>query len=123
VNALVKFLTAVLDRREAAAKAGSYCSGWRPRAERDESYRPHYPSAAWSTGCDGCAASWASDQGSDWTLRDVEVKRRIVEECRSGLSDAGTMPYGGASGLAGRVLRLLAIPDADQPGFREEWRL
>jgi hypothetical protein len=108
---LVEFLTAVLDKREAAATAGSYCSGWQPEAERDESYHPHYPDPDWSW-CDGCTASAASGQDADWTLRDVEAKRRIVElHCAYQPNECPDL-----------TLRLLALPDADQPGFREEWR-
>ena len=52
-------------------------------------------------------------------LAEVAAKRRIVD----GLADAD--PYSGyitATFTAEDALRLLALPYADRPGYREEWR-
>jgi hypothetical protein len=51
-------------------------------------------------------------------LADCAGKQRIVEECDPERTDAAA----GGSGLADRVLRELALPYADHPDYREEWR-
>ncbi|MEV4227279.1 DUF6221 family protein [Streptomyces bobili] len=48
-------------------------------------------------------------------LRDIEGKRRIVDRY------SWLREHGDTGGIAG-VLQLLALPYADRPGFREEWR-
>lgn len=54
-------------------------------------------------------------------LADVEAKRRIVEEANLYLCDSG--PGCGYRTKHGHnVLRLLALPYADHPDYREEWR-
>lgn len=56
----------------------------------------------------------------EW-LAEVEAKRRIIDVCEP------DHRFGEASGddtteLATETLRLLALPSADRPGYRVEWR-
>ena len=59
-------------------------------------------------------------------LREVEAKRRIVEELtareRADDSEEGLWHKVGYDRAAFDVLRLLALPYADRDGWREEWR-
>lgn len=58
-------------------------------------------------------AEWVSGV-ADRVLAECEAKRRIVEHCEP---DPLTKSPGDEY-----VLRLLALPYADRPGYREEWR-
>lgn len=69
----------------------------------------------------------------EWRLADIWAKRRILDEVvdeangldmqvdgefRVGRRDETAEPY-----LGDVLLQLLALPYADRPGYREEWRL
>lgn len=51
------------------------------------------------------------------TMREVEAKRRIIDRCDHYLTyeDYGLQ-------LAAEVLKLLAVPYAERPGWDERWR-
>jgi hypothetical protein len=55
-------------------------------------------------------------------LREVEAKRRIVDSFAAGMEfeplRRGTEQYA----IVRMVLKLLALPYSDRPGFREEWK-
>jgi hypothetical protein len=51
-------------------------------------------------------------------LAECEAKRRIVALCT-----AIALPVGGAAYLRDDILRVLALPYADHPDYREEWRV
>ncbi len=53
-------------------------------------------------------------------LAECEGKRRIVDEC-CGWIEESCEDYG-ARALARMTLRLIALPYADHPDYREEWR-
>jgi hypothetical protein len=59
-------------------------------------------------------------------LREVETKRRIIDDLAAVISDDEDMGYfsDGHSGLAvaKRTLNYLALPYADHPGYRKEWK-
>jgi hypothetical protein len=66
----------------------------------------------------------------EFLLREVEAKRRIIDWA---LDDEGEYGLARANGtidgeysidleLPDRLLRLLALPFSDRPGYREEWR-
>ena len=59
-------------------------------------------------------------------LREVESKRRILNECLKEVeretADGRRYPASTAWALAVTTLRLLALPYADRPGYRREWR-
>jgi hypothetical protein len=60
-------------------------------------------------------------------LREVKAKRRILDGIASRLDeDEDDHRWEGADaetdGMASTVLRLLALPYADRPGYRDEWR-
>jgi len=56
-------------------------------------------------------------------LRETDAKRRVIEQYES-IGDPPPGDFGPDLSRAelGRVLRLLALPYADRPGYREEWR-
>ncbi len=82
------------------------------------------------------------EQAATAALTDVDAKRRIVERCRPRYAvmyreserllaeafDQSAMQIVGSSGPmwpfaeAEALLRLLALPHADHPDYREEWR-
>jgi uncharacterized protein DUF6221 len=51
-------------------------------------------------------------------LREIDAKRRMLDECERAVDYDSR----GMLSMAEDFLRLLAIPFADRPGFREEWR-
>lgn len=53
-------------------------------------------------------------------LAEVDAKRQIVDLCKPPLIDVTGPGEGPPWGLD--VLKLLALPYADRPGYREEWR-
>jgi len=61
-------------------------------------------------------------------LRECEAKRRIVGLCMETLAveipgfPVDTAGFEEARSLASATLRALALPYADHPSFREEWR-
>lgn len=139
---LVEWLRAQLDKDERDAKArrgifpspgvsddGSVTLHVRPGGNMTITWYRH-PAEGW----DDMAKlqSWA-DTEHGWTqervLREIDAKRRTVALCEPPLVDA-TGPQdtkrhfvpgeGPPWGLD--VLKLLALPYADRPGYREEWR-
>ena len=52
-------------------------------------------------------------------LADVDAKRRILDACESYAEDGTTS----GADLARTILPLLALPYADRPGYRDEWKL
>lgn len=59
-------------------------------------------------------------------LRDIESKRRIIRECWAAVErdrmHSGWRPRQTEYDLAAYTLRLLALPYADHPDYRKEWR-
>lgn len=54
--------------------------------------------------------------GPDRVLAECEAKRRIVDACQN------VEQVHAAEFLADRMLAFLALPYADHPDYREEWR-
>ncbi|MFD7996860.1 DUF6221 family protein [Streptomyces mexicanus] len=56
-------------------------------------------------------------------LAEVEAKRQVIEQYESiGNPPPSEIGPDLVRAELGRVLRLLALPYADRPGYREEWR-
>lgn len=58
-------------------------------------------------------------------LREVQAKRRILEVATSQIKVAEILPPEHAQQAAARaqgIIQLLAVPYADRPGYRDEWR-
>jgi hypothetical protein len=63
-------------------------------------------------------------------LREIDAKRRIVRAYGDavtsfGSTDVGAVPHDLMTGSVNSlryVLQLLALPYADRPGYKEEWR-
>lgn len=137
-DSLITFLRERLDEREARAKAASrfHPTPWRldPAVETTmETGR--WVAAANDEGvlvANGDApARFFADNDPAFVLADVEAKRRIIEAHQS-LWRSGRAPehIGPAcktcssqvEGWPCTTLRLLALPYAGHPSFREEWR-
>jgi hypothetical protein len=145
---LVEFLTAMLDRDEAAARAATCETGrwhWdhafgdlcndaecpygelvdQPASSSDHSgtvlMRVH--------GLDVVHEPWRGAEhiarhDPDRVLREVEAKRRIIES-RPGIGAPGHMldvVHDEVQRQREHVLRLLALPYADHEDYREEWK-
>lgn len=71
-------------------------------------------------------AEYIADQDPDFVLREVEAIRKIVGECENQAAWESTTgrkyPATTAWALAVTTLRVLALPYADRPGYREEWK-
>jgi hypothetical protein len=77
----------------------------------------------------GYVGDYMSERSPDLVLRDIAAKRRIIELCEPPLIDVSSPGECPPRYIEGRgaswgepVLRLLALPYADRPGYREEWR-
>ncbi|MGD6750970.1 DUF6221 family protein [Streptomyces sp. BH105] len=51
-------------------------------------------------------------------LREIDAKRQLIAKAAQLQAQVGDDPFAGVEDL----LRLLALPYADRPGYREEWR-
>jgi Family of unknown function (DUF6221) len=72
----------------------------------------------------GTVGDHYGQHGPSRVLADCDAKRRIVEHVQGVGGDAGD-PAGvepESLPMATHVLRLLALPFADHPDYREEWR-
>lgn len=111
---LVEFLTARLD--EDASLIGEYEAYMRERAAAAGSYVPVTP-PGWRPG---------EPFDPDRMMREVEAKRTIVERYGSvvvhGSAVGAVDMTKGASGALRDAIYLLALPYADHPEYREEWR-
>lgn len=66
-------------------------------------------------------AAFIAEHDPARVLREIEAKREIVRQANLYLCDSG--PGCGYRTKHGHsVLRLLALPYADRPGYQEEWR-
>jgi hypothetical protein len=121
VDDLIAFLCARLDEDEALAQAVIQAVGPERSGEpftdgsgiaEVDSY-PSYPYGQHAEEL----AFMAGPGHPARVLAEAEAKRRMVDECVSTLgdNDDGYWP-------AKQTLRLLALPYADHPDYREEWR-
>lgn len=65
----------------------------------------------------GPAREWAEQ-----AILEAEAKRRILARCEQAYREQGIYGEDGQEQLADDLLRLLALPYADRPGYRDEWR-
>jgi hypothetical protein len=129
MNDLVDFVRAQLDEDERVARAAD-AGRWLPE---DKGITFEYRADDFHEG--EAQARLVADSRANqehiacwWPARvraEVDAKRRIVDQC-AGLADMGFVgsewPPGDMSELAAQVLSMLALPYADQPGYRDEWR-
>jgi hypothetical protein len=106
VDDLVQWLRAQLDEDERIARENSDGRGL---ADGFPDYRTY------SDGDTAAADEYIEHFGPARVLREIEAKRRIVDRY------AWLREHGDTGGTAW-VLPLLALPYADRPGYREEWR-
>jgi hypothetical protein len=55
-------------------------------------------------------------------LAEVDAKRRILDDCAGYYEDGAESAEAVTDGMAWRTLVALALPYADRPGYRDEWR-
>lgn len=132
---LITWLRAQLDEREARARAatsGPWLRGLGTVVEQAEGDDPHLVAEM-----NVCAdhedrreadAEFIADNDPAFVLADVEAKRQIIDEHRDDegwcLRCADPPQYDAAwHKYPCTTLRLLALPFAGRPGWREEWRL
>jgi hypothetical protein len=131
-NGLVVFLRARLDDDEEVARAASP-GPWKPNAEHDEVVAVDDITVA-----DGFALSNRQlratvDHIVRWdparALADIEAKRRIIDLYEITVADKPwqTEPdlgptQGARAGALWLTLRLLALPYAERPDYRQEWK-
>jgi hypothetical protein len=105
--------------------------------DQDIEFRPYQATITVPGGVKVGATTWSDDLSATdvaehiarhdpaRVLAEVGAKRRIIDlfaGVASELGDVPVSPYEGyASGLRDAV-RLLALPYADRPGYRDEWR-
>jgi hypothetical protein len=122
VSDLVAFLNARLDEDEMVAKPFVNGLGDASQWECDEVggvIRKHgVPIMHLETHLD---AEFIARHDPARVLADVEAKRRIVREATYWSVDARPISPN-ARQFAGDTLRLLALPFAGHPDYREEWR-
>ena len=70
----------------------------------------------------------APEEHTRMLLAEVDAKRRIIDVYQADVIDVSVVPgrpewmHGAVPVEAHTVLRLLALPYADRPGYRDEWR-
>ena len=64
--------------------------------------------------CEGAQEYQSCDELSERRGRDIDAKRRILDECNWGGPDHAD--------VYDAVLQRLALPYADHPDYRDEWR-
>jgi hypothetical protein len=136
VEDLVQWLTAQLDEDERTARAATL-GPWVQSGIGDYGWTVDFgrPGAGVETADteQGLAdANFIATHNPARALREIEAKRRILECHESWAAGNGAIICGrcGREHVDGRpgghfpcqTLRLLALPYADRPGFREEWR-
>jgi hypothetical protein len=128
-NDLVTFLRSRLEEEEQLARAASPAP-WSATAEHDEVL-----AADGETVADGFALSSSKQLRATVdhivrhdparVLREVEAKRRILDDLErfiAGGRDLPTDERAAGKATASGIVRLLALPYADHPAYRAEWR-
>jgi hypothetical protein len=124
---LVQWLRAQLDEDERTARAATL-GPWMQSGIGDYGWTVDF-------GCPGTGVETANtEQGLadvDFiaahnparVLREIDAKRQVIEQYESiGSPPPGEIGTELSRAELGRVLRLLALPYEDRPGYREEWR-
>jgi hypothetical protein len=130
VSDLITWLRAQLDEDEQVASAASP-GPWRSNAEHDEIHAVDGITVAEGFALSGRQLRATVDHIVRWdparALAEVDAKRRILDllaETLNGASEYFTVESCDEVDaiLAERTMRLLALPYAERPGYREEWR-
>ncbi|WP_086711204.1 DUF6221 family protein, partial [Streptomyces antimycoticus] len=125
---LVRWLGEQFDADAAAAEAAFSGqadpeNGWgayRPEGQRHTTIVPHVGVIHEAVQADH-VVNWNPAR----VLREIDAKRRMIAEVVPEARKAEAMideEWGSGSDTDGDLLRLLALPYADRPGYREEWR-
>jgi hypothetical protein len=122
VEDLAKWLSQQLDEDERIAKeAGGHLGEWRLATPLDDA---ELGDASWLR---PPSLKHVERHDPARALRDVDAKRKLLEQCRASLASEKAGGVDGAwsesfgDGLL-EAVKLLALPYADRPGYREDWR-
>lgn len=123
---LVRWLGAQLDEDERIARAVEDRSApWDGQwmADGNSAVRTYNGHVLFYRHDSGPLKPGLADHVAEWdparVLREIDAKRRLVEGLAGADPEAG---YITGTFTAVDALRLLALPYADRPGFKEEWR-
>jgi hypothetical protein len=140
---LTAFLKARLDEDEQAARWAVRESSFRERGlgeeweavrtgpemrelvvqTRPKAFRPHRVVGGLDPLLDGAVAAHIARHDPDRVLREVEAKRKLIDAIVAAeAARLGPYPMELNIRLATDLLSLLALPYADHPSFKEEWR-
>lgn len=116
---LVQWLGAQLDEDEAiairAAELGPWALGDSPDDDPKAVYQGEYGSTLIECPRPADAAHVARHDPAR-VLRDIDAKRQLLDDLVRAAESVGSEWFGD------RALHLLALPFADRPGYRDEWR-
>ena len=100
---------------------GDLITWLRDQIDEDERVARESMGSYWyMDGHSGEAQAFIARFDEDRELAEVDAKRRILDLARDYSPELGHGDNG--EWALGEVLRMLALPYADQPGYREEWR-
>jgi hypothetical protein len=122
---LAEFLLARIDEDEKRTLGARPFDSWEAH-EGDYEWDSDALTAGWHTGkCGWRQSEFSEDCGCGVPARmlaDCEAKRQVAEECRKYENAEGRYFGGGRNPLTRAIMRALALPYADHPDFRDEWR-
>jgi hypothetical protein len=128
VEDLVQWLTAQLDEDERIARAATL-GPWVQSGIGDYGWTVTFgrPGAGVETADteQGLAdADFIAAHNPARVLREIDAKRQLLDKyAEVAANDVNEVEYAhGWANALGEAVRLLALPYADRPGFREEWR-
>lgn len=126
MDELVRWLTAYLDEDERIARAATP-GPWKLARQRGVEWVSSAEYWAVADCSDADPARENAEHVAAWdparVLREIDAKRKVIEQYES-IGDPPPGEFGPDLSRAelGRVLRLVALPYSDRPGYREEWR-
>jgi hypothetical protein len=133
VSELIEWLRAQIDEDERVARAtaeGGYDLRWQVEGDRLTPLGIGVESTCAPGYIEPTQAEHIARQDPDRTLAEVAAKRAILDEVVPDMDGMDVQIHGewGVGRMldtdyeSWRLLRLMALPYAGQPGYREEWR-
>nr|WP_203620394.1 DUF6221 family protein [Streptomyces sp. SID8499] len=132
---MLEWLCAQLDEDERIARATEWCvgthtfNGWDVGRADEYEWEIQSRNAVIGRGLNEEFARHIVAHDPARVLREIDAKRRITELCEPPLVEVTSPGDSERSFIPGEgppwglnVLKLLALPYADRPGYREEWR-
>ncbi|GAA1431763.1 hypothetical protein GCM10009601_51410 [Streptomyces thermospinosisporus] len=119
---LVVWLRAQLDDDERIARATEWCAGtqtfngWNAAQVDEVDWEIRSRNAVIGSGLGEEFARHIAEHDPARVLREIDAKRRLIGRINTHATVMGW------DEIHGDLLRSLALPYADRPGYREEWR-